>query len=70
MTLIKIWCEYDIGGSFGGNNNEDVLDVSQVEGDLHQVLIDYLCGACGDLEPEELDGLWGFEFITPGVLGV
>lgn len=25
--LIKVWCEYDISGSFGGNNNEEVFQV-------------------------------------------
>ena len=24
-AMIRVWCEYDINGRFGGNNNEEVF---------------------------------------------
>lgn len=70
MDLIKVWCEYDIGGEFGGNNNEDVLDISDVPcGKIDSAVLDYLCRATS-AEPDDLEDLYGWEKITPIKLGV
>ncbi|ALP47675.1 hypothetical protein phiST2_0181 [Vibrio phage phi-ST2] len=65
MNYISVWCEYDIGGDFGGNNNEDVFSVSEelsneeVEAKVAEYISDIVS------EPiEELEGLYGWEYIS------
>lgn len=67
--LIKIWCEYDISGEFGGNNDEDVLLVDEdfsVE-EIEKEVLSILRGRT-DLDEEDLDGLWGWEGISATVI--
>lgn len=64
MKHIKIWCEYDFGGNLGGNNNEEVLTLSEdLSGkEISQLVNDYLRKATG-LGKEDLEGMWNWEFI-------
>ena len=65
MKHIKVWCEYDISGEFGGNNNEDCLTVSENDkGDINKLVLNYVKEMGGFESEEDLDGLWGWEFIT------
>jgi len=64
MSYIKVWCEYDFSGNFGGNNNEEVFAVGDdlsME-DIHETVGNYLSGMTF-LSKEDLEGLWGWEFI-------
>ena len=71
-ALIKIWCEYDISGSFGGNNDEDVCcvtfpaDMHVGEYDMHisKVVEEYIIKRTG-LDADELDGLFDWSYISP-----
>jgi hypothetical protein len=64
MNYIKVWCEYDINGNFGGNNNEEVLSFPDTyeEEDVNQKVSDYIVEKSGQ-DIEELEDLWGYEFI-------
>tara|TARA_R110000851_G_scaffold63646_1_gene145462 strand:- start:1590 stop:1811 length:222 start_codon:yes stop_codon:yes gene_type:complete len=73
MRFIKVWCEYDISGEFGGNNNEAVYQVE--EGSDVGLLVDNLI--CGSINmdkdenfEEEMEGLYDWEYITISKLGV
>lgn len=65
MLAIRVWCEYDFNGSFGGNNNEEVFTVSfrtsteQIE-DAARKMLEARTGLVG----EELEGLWDWNFVT------
>lgn len=61
-NFIKVWCEYDINGSFGGNNNEEVFEVIG-DVDIDQRVFDYVSDATG-LSEEDLDGLYDWEWVT------
>lgn len=65
MNYIKVWCEYDISGTFGGNNNEEVLRVPEdyESNQIEPVVEDYLHKITG-LRKDELEGLWDWEFIV------
>jgi len=65
MNYIKVWCEYDFGGSFGGNNNEGVF-IAPLE-DIEVKVLEML-KKCTGLSEEDLDGLWDWEFIEVGEL--
>lgn len=64
INYIKVWCEYDINGSFGGNNNEDIFTVSESVLDIEKVVLQYIMN-CTGLSEEDLEGEWmyGWEFI-------
>jgi len=67
MNFIKVWCEFDIGGNFGGNNNEEVFIVPEGV-DIREALIErygYLVEDC-ELEgiDELFDDLMDYEYIT------
>ena len=70
MRYIKVWCEYDFGGKFGGNNNEEVFSVSDrcsleiVENNV----VKMLQGITG-LSDEDLEGLYDWEYIELEELG-
>lgn len=69
MNYIKVWCEYDISGSFGGNNNEDVFAVSDSlsSEDIDQILVDRFADLAEDTECEGSlldEGLMGWEYIV------
>lgn len=64
VNYIKVWCEYDFNGSFGGNNNEEVFTVYEnmsVEG-INEKVVDYLSKVTY-LSKEDLENLWDWEFI-------
>lgn len=69
--LVKVWCEYDISGQFGGNNNEEVITLTgniRSHNGINYELItdkiqDYLCVITG-LSADELVDLWGWEIIN------
>lgn len=67
MDYIKIWCEYDFGGDFGGVNNEDCyrvnegMSVEEVEDSVLAILSDTTGLSRDELEE---DNLYGWEYIT------
>lgn len=68
MAYIKVWCEYDISGSFGGNNNEDVFEINDTytEFEIDQALIKRFQELAEDTECETNlieEGLMGWEYI-------
>ena len=64
VSYIKVWCEYDFNGSFGGNNNEEVFIVSSAMSteDIETKILNELM-AYTSLEEEDLEDLWDWEFI-------
>lgn len=54
MNYIKVWCEYDISGDFGGNNNEDIFVVSDSlsSQDIDQILTGRFADLADDTECE------------------
>lgn len=67
MKYIKIWCEYDFGGSFGGDNNEDVFIINDEFCDIDEIVLAKLSERT-NLLPEQLEDLYGWEYITPDYL--
>lgn len=67
MKFIKIWCEYDISGDFGGNNEEDLLIVENESVDIAAEVLNIIKNRTG-LSEEDLEGLYDWEFITPTYL--
>lgn len=68
ISYIKIWCEYDICGSFGGNNNEHVLVVDHDEHivdreAITEIIEKYVIDMSG-CSKDEIDGLWTWDFIS------
>ena len=73
MRFIRVWCEYDFGGSFGSNNNEEVFSVSESVSteDIEALVKSVLSSVQDELDDgEDLfeDGLAGWEFINIEVL--
>lgn len=72
MTYIKVWCEYDINGDFGGDNNEAVYEVppSLTPDEINSLLefkFKYLWDEVNEDNCEETfleSGLLGWEFIN------
>lgn len=66
---IKVWCEYDFSGNFGGNNNEEVFEVPYEynQDKVDKVVVQYLSTQTG-LDEEELEDLYGWEYIQIGLL--
>lgn len=64
INYIKVWCEYDISGNFGGNNNQEVFIVPENVLDIEKVVLQYIMN-CTGLSEEDLEGGWmyGWEFI-------
>lgn len=64
FNYIKIWCEYDISGDFGGNNNETCMIVSNeiATEDVDLKVAEYL-SECTGFSIDELEGLFGWEYI-------
>lgn len=71
MIFIKVWCEYDFGGQFGGNNNQEVfsipenLSISEVDAIVRK----YLVSSTGVPEEDLDEDLYGWEDITVSYLG-
>jgi len=67
MQYIKVWCEFDIGGEFGGNNNEEVFIVPDGV-NVKEALTKrygYLVDECELESMDELvDDLMGYQYIT------
>ena len=70
MSFIKVWCEYDINGDFGGDNNEAVFSVIY-GADVEELLTkrySYLWEEVKDGDSDETSlleaGLMGWEYIT------
>ena len=65
MRFIKVWCEYDIGGSFGGNNNESayIIDDNLGEDIVNDLVLKHLLN-CTGLDEEELEGLYDWERLS------
>lgn len=70
MDYIRVWCEYDFGGEFGGNNNEAVFTVSsdtpvaEIDRIVEERLKSITC-----LSAEDLEGLYDWAYIEVEVLG-
>ncbi|AHX01143.1 hypothetical protein M316_0078 [Nitrincola phage 1M3-16] len=64
--FIRVWCEYDINGSFGGNNDEEVLEVSAglTEDQIEEKVLKFVSKASG-VDEEDLEDCWGWDFIQP-----
>lgn len=65
MNYIKVWCEYDFGGEFGGNHDQDVFQIDDrlSHKDIQNLVLKFLCEAIG-LDENDLEGCWGWDFIT------
>jgi len=63
--FISVWCEYDINGDFGGNNNQDVFSVSKelTQSQVEDLVLERLKVQTG-LDEEELEGLYGWEYLA------
>lgn len=65
VNYIKVWCEYDFGGSFGGNNNEEVFLVrSDISADVIDEMVLKMLRGSTSLSDEDLEGLYDWEFIV------
>ena len=62
MSYIKVWCEYDFSGNFGGNNNEDIFEVN-MDDNIDKLVLNFLIKATG-LDEEDLEGLYGWNYIN------
>jgi hypothetical protein len=77
MGYIKVWCEYDMNGQFGGNSNEEVFAVpdSMTEEEIKDIVLKQLDWLWNDVKEDEeaadiFDaGLAGWEYITIQNLG-
>ena len=71
MEFIKVWCEYDFGGQFGGNNNQGVFSIPEhlSTSEVDTLVRNYLISATG-VGDEDLDeDLYGWEDISVSYLG-
>ncbi|AUR86049.1 hypothetical protein NVP1081O_314 [Vibrio phage 1.081.O._10N.286.52.C2] len=62
LKYIQVWCEYDFGGQFGGNNNEEVYSVAAdaTSDEIEQMVISSLLKDTGIDDADELDELYGW----------
>ena len=67
MKYIKVRCEYDFGGSFGGNNNEEICAVADntTDEEVEDFVMKYLMGNSGFEDKEDLKGMYGWEYHNP-----
>lgn len=63
--FIKVWCEYDFSGKFGGNNNEDVfvIEEDKSQDEIERMVLNMLSNSTGAPE-EDLEDLYGWEVIN------
>lgn len=71
LRTIQVWCEYDMNGQFGGNNNEEVftVDATFSDDEVDALVLKVVSRDTGESE-EELDGLYGWSDITLEQLGI
>ncbi len=78
MGYIKVWCEYDMNGQFGGNSNEEVFAVpdSMTEEAIEDIVLKELDWIWKGVQEEDAEasniieaGLAGWEYITIQNLG-
>ncbi len=62
MSYIKVWCEYDFSGNFGGNNNEDIFKVN-MDDNIDKLVLNFLIKATG-LDEEDLEDLYSWNYIN------
>lgn len=64
FNYIKIWCEHDISGDFGGNNNETCMIVSNeiATEDVDLKVAEHLSERT-NCSIDELEGLFDWEYI-------
>jgi hypothetical protein len=62
MIYVKVWCEYDFSGNFGGNNNEDIFKVN-MDDNIDKLVLNFLIKATG-LDEEDLEDLYGWNYIN------
>lgn len=62
MSYVKVWCEYDFSGNFGGNNNEDIFKVN-MDDNIDKLVLNFLIKATG-LDEEDLEDLYGWNYIN------
>ena len=62
MHYVKVWCEYDFSGNFGGNNNEDIFKVN-MDDNIDKLVLNFLIKATG-LDEEDLEDLYGWNYIN------
>lgn len=69
MAYIKVEFEYDFGGSFGSNNNQEVFEVwgEFDENQITEKICSHLENVCG-LSKEEVLELMNWEYIDIGQL--
>jgi len=78
MDFIKVWCEYDMSGQFGGNSNEEVFIVSDslTDAEIDSLVCKELQWIWKDVMEEDAQAeniiearLAGWEYITIQNLG-
>ena len=62
MRYVKVWCEYDFSGNFGGNNNEDIFEVN-MDDNIDKLVLNFLIKVTG-LDEEDLEDLYGWNYIN------
>ena len=62
MRYVKVWCEYDFSGNFGGNNNEDIFEVN-MDDNIDKLVLNFLIKTTG-LDEEDLEDLYGWNYIN------
>ena len=69
MKLVSVWCEYDINGDFGGDSNEAVFYVEEILTTKEvESLIEKNLSSITNLDGEDLEDLWDWDYIEPLVL--
>lgn len=62
--FIKVWCEYDFSGAFGGGNNEDVFEIpDNHDSDVVAASVASIVSRRTGLDVDELDGLFDWEYL-------
>lgn len=62
--FIKVWCEYDLSGAFGGCNNEDVFEVSDnFDRDFITGTVTSLVVRRTGVSESDLEGLFSWEYV-------
>lgn len=67
MKYIKVRCEYDFGGGFGGNNNEEICAVADntTDEEVEDLVMKHLMENSGFEDKEDLKGTYSWEYHNP-----